>query len=81
MLLTNLAVILRFVISDAVSINSDTGGSSSLLAGNSVSVEEVRKSIKVTVSESVHELQFTNVTYFLPHFLLKYQQLHFQRLC
>lgn len=56
MVLTNLAVILRFVISDAVSMNSDTGGNSSLLAGNSVSAEKVRKLFKVMVSEAVREL-------------------------
>lgn len=80
-MLTNLAVILRFVISDAVSMNSDTGGSSSLLAGNSVSVEQVRKVFRVMVSETVPMLQFVTFTYFLPHFLLKYQQPHFRRLC
>lgn len=81
MLLTNLAVIFRFVISDAVSMNSDTGGSSSLLAGNSVSVGKVRKLFKVMVSEAVYELQIVSVTYFPPRFLLRYLQPHFQRLC
>lgn len=38
--LTSLAVILRFIISDAVSMNSDAGGNSSLLCGNSASAQK-----------------------------------------